>query len=94
MLALYRSGRQAEALEVYQDARSTLVEELGIEPGRELRDLHQKILNQDPGLDLGIPTTDAESRAAKSARRAAAAATHTEGALASPRRALCSFSAR
>jgi DNA-binding SARP family transcriptional activator len=52
MLALYRSGRQSEALAAYQDARSTLVEELGIEPGRALRDLHQAVLNQDPGLDL------------------------------------------
>ena len=52
MLALYRSGRQAEALEAYQAARAGLVEELGIEPGRPLRDLHQAILEQDPGLDL------------------------------------------
>lgn len=52
MLALYRCGRQAEALEAYQDARRALVDELGIEPGRELRDLHQQILNQDPALDL------------------------------------------
>ena len=51
MLALYRSGRQAEALEAYQDARRTLTDELGIEPGRELRDLQQQILNQDPALD-------------------------------------------
>jgi DNA-binding SARP family transcriptional activator len=48
MLALYRSGRQAEALQAYQDARGTLVDELGIEPSRELRELHQAILNQDP----------------------------------------------
>jgi DNA-binding SARP family transcriptional activator len=52
MVALYRSGRQAEALEAYQAARRALVDELGIEPGRELRDLHQRILNQDPELDL------------------------------------------
>jgi DNA-binding SARP family transcriptional activator len=52
MLALYRSGRQAEALEAYQHARATLVEELGIEPSRELRELHQAILNQDPALEL------------------------------------------
>jgi DNA-binding SARP family transcriptional activator len=52
MLALYRSGRQAEALDVYQSARRALVDELGIEPGRELRELHQRILTQDPGLDL------------------------------------------
>jgi DNA-binding SARP family transcriptional activator/tetratricopeptide (TPR) repeat protein len=61
MLALYRSGRQVEALEVYQDARRALVDELGIEPGRELRELHQRILNQDPCLDLdGRPTVEAE----------------------------------
>ena len=52
MLALYRCGRQAEALEVYQAARSALVEELGIEPGRDLRLLHQAILRQDPELEL------------------------------------------
>jgi DNA-binding SARP family transcriptional activator/class 3 adenylate cyclase/tetratricopeptide (TPR) repeat protein len=52
MLALYRSGRQAEALAAYQEARRALVEELGIEPGKPLRDLHQAMLNQDPALDL------------------------------------------
>ena len=51
MLALYRSGRQAEALEAYQDARRTLVEELGIEPGRELEELQRAILAQEPTLD-------------------------------------------
>ena len=51
MLALYRCGRQAEALDAYQAARRALVDELGIEPGRELRELHQRILNQDPALD-------------------------------------------
>src|SRR4051812_15965210 len=50
MLALYRSGRQAEALEVYRDARATLVDELGIEPGRELQELESAILAQDPAL--------------------------------------------
>ena len=48
MLALYRSGRQAEALQVYQDARHVLVEELGLEPGRALQQLEQAILRQDP----------------------------------------------
>jgi DNA-binding SARP family transcriptional activator len=52
MVALYRCGRQAEALEVYQAARRELVEELGIEPGRELRELHQAILRQDSALEL------------------------------------------
>ncbi|MDQ3671992.1 MAG: AAA family ATPase [Actinomycetota bacterium] len=51
MLALYRSGRQAEALDAYQDARQALVEELGIEPGRSLRELQQAILRQDPDLE-------------------------------------------
>jgi DNA-binding SARP family transcriptional activator len=52
MLALYRSDRQADALQAYQDARRTLVEELGIEPSERLRALEQAILAQDPGLRL------------------------------------------
>src|SRR4029079_10888289 len=51
MLALYRSGRQADALVAYRDTRRALVEELGIEPSKRLRDLHQAILRQDPGLE-------------------------------------------
>jgi len=51
MLALYRSGRQADALAAYQDARRTLAEELGLEPGRELQDLEKAVLTQDPALD-------------------------------------------
>ena len=54
MLALYRSGRQAEALAAYQAARSTLVEELGIEPARALQELERAMLRQDPSLDLAI----------------------------------------
>jgi DNA-binding SARP family transcriptional activator len=52
MLALYRCGRQAEALAVYQQLRTTLVEELGIEPSADLRELHQQLLAQDPGLSV------------------------------------------
>jgi DNA-binding SARP family transcriptional activator/tetratricopeptide (TPR) repeat protein len=52
MLALYREGRQAEALAAYQAARRILIEELGTEPGAELRSLHQQILSADPALDL------------------------------------------
>jgi DNA-binding SARP family transcriptional activator len=52
MLALYRSERQADALQAYQDARTTLVEELGIEPGQRLRELERAILGQDPVLQL------------------------------------------
>ena len=52
MLALYRSGRQAEALAAYQAARSALVEELGIEPAPALQELERAMLRQDPSLDL------------------------------------------
>jgi DNA-binding SARP family transcriptional activator/DNA-binding CsgD family transcriptional regulator len=52
MLALYRSGRHTEALEVFRDARRTLVEELGVEPGPALRRLHEQILAHDTALDL------------------------------------------
>jgi DNA-binding SARP family transcriptional activator len=51
MLALYRSGRQAEALAAYRDARQTLLGELGIEPTRALQELEKAILAQDPALE-------------------------------------------
>ena len=51
LVALYRSGRQADALEAYQAARRALVDELGIEPGPRLRELHQAILEQDAALE-------------------------------------------
>lgn len=51
MLALYRSGRQAEAIDAYQDARRALVEELGIEPGPKLQELQQAILQQDKAIE-------------------------------------------
>jgi DNA-binding SARP family transcriptional activator/tetratricopeptide (TPR) repeat protein len=52
MLALYRCGRQVEALAAYRDARQILVTELGMEPSRELQLLHERILAHDPELDL------------------------------------------
>jgi ABC-type transport system substrate-binding protein/DNA-binding SARP family transcriptional activator len=61
MVALYRCGRQADALAVYQDARRTLVDELGIEPGQRLRQLERAILQQDSSLEL--PTRRAATRA-------------------------------
>src|ERR671930_32748 len=55
MLALYRAGRQAYALSSYQRARTTLVAQLGIEPGDALRRLERSILAHDPSLDLAAP---------------------------------------
>ncbi|MGD0193533.1 MAG: BTAD domain-containing putative transcriptional regulator [Candidatus Dormibacteria bacterium] len=51
MLALYRSGRQAEALDVYAEARARLADELGVEPGPALQRMQQAVLSQDPALD-------------------------------------------
>jgi DNA-binding SARP family transcriptional activator len=53
ILALYRSGRQADALDAYREARRTLVEEIGLEPSQALQELERAILHQDPELDLG-----------------------------------------
>lgn len=52
MLALYRSGRQADALAAYRDARDILAEQLGIDPSRALQRLNERILAQDPALSL------------------------------------------
>ena len=55
MLALYRLGRQAEALAAYQRARQVLADELGTEPSRELQRLNEQILRRDPSLSLSEP---------------------------------------
>ncbi|GAA2213055.1 transcriptional regulator AfsR [Nonomuraea monospora] len=55
MLALHRAGRPSEALAVYQDTRRITITELGLEPGAELRRLHQAVLAKDPALDLPTP---------------------------------------
>ncbi len=54
LLAFYRSGRQAEALEVYQQTWQLYNDELGLPPGRRLQDLHRGILRADPDLDLAV----------------------------------------
>ena len=74
MLALYRAGRQAEALEAYRSARRTLLAELGIEPGRALRELEHAILEQDPAIDIS-----ARQRQEQPARPGRAAAPTFEG---------------
>ncbi len=64
MLALYRAGRQAEALKCYRRMRAIFVNELGIEPGKELQQLETAILNHDPVLDLRVPDREADVPAA------------------------------
>ncbi len=62
MLALYHDGRQAEALSAYQDARKVLIEEIGAEPGTELRELHRQILTNDPAAAVPERAPDAEDQ--------------------------------
>jgi DNA-binding SARP family transcriptional activator len=66
MVACYQSGRQADALSAYQRTRKGLIDELGAEPGRGMRDLHQRILAGDPAL---LPTPAASSAVPPSAGR-------------------------
>ena len=63
MTALYRDGRQADALAAYRQARTTLVDEIGIEPGPRLQALEARILAQDPELEGGAAATARPTRA-------------------------------
>jgi predicted ATPase/DNA-binding SARP family transcriptional activator len=62
MLALYQSGRQADALEVYRQHRHRLVEELGVEPGNDVQDLHVAILRREPTLSGAATSPSFASR--------------------------------
>ena len=68
MLALYRSGRQAEALEAYRRARLALTEDFGLEPSRALQQLERRILTQDASLDLDRPSAPPVDRSADRGR--------------------------
>jgi DNA-binding SARP family transcriptional activator len=62
MLALYRAGRQSDALEAYRQARQSLSEQIGVEPGPELRGLQEGILGQDPALDPPVSVDELARR--------------------------------
>jgi DNA-binding SARP family transcriptional activator len=79
MLALYRSGRQAESLDVYRETRRLLVDQLGIEPSPALQEVEQAILRQDPGLSLREQAEAEPPR--RSQQRAIAVVTGEAGSL-------------
>jgi len=69
MLALYRSGRQAEALETYREGRRILADELGLEPAEPLRELQRQILAHEPSLDQPAPRPPTPAPASLPAQR-------------------------
>jgi DNA-binding SARP family transcriptional activator/tetratricopeptide (TPR) repeat protein len=80
MRALYRAGRQADALEAYRRARRALIDELGVEPGRQLREAERLVLAHDPSLDppVAVPVKTAAVPAPQAAAPAREPARHAE----------------
>jgi DNA-binding SARP family transcriptional activator len=83
MVALYRCGRQAEALGSYQQARRKLVDELGIDPSPALQALHKQVLNQDAGLDWSPRPARGRDREARPLERAILVLIRGDGELSS-----------
>ena len=75
MTAQYRQGRQVDALRTFQTARDVLVDELGLEPGPELRELEQRVLAQDPTLRPARAAAERTRRASPTSAGSAASRT-------------------
>ena len=86
MIALYRCGRQADALETYRAGRSLLVEELAVEPGPQLRKLQLAVLEQDRALELPLPAVRPDSTEPASAPAVEAVPEPRAGTSSRPRR--------
>ncbi len=79
ILALYRADRLAEALRTYQDLRQSLADELGTDPSQPLQRLHQRVLANDPALDLGAPTSAGSAPAGSASAGSASAGSASAG---------------
>ncbi|WP_367045455.1 BTAD domain-containing putative transcriptional regulator [Streptomyces sp. Je 1-332] len=84
MVALYRSGRQSDALQAFHRARRALVDELGVEPGPVLRQLLERILASDPSLSWRESETDGEGRTGASGSGGSSATPGSSGVVAQP----------